>query len=112
MREQNGILIFDSSDEKPTNLQVSARSQILSKYGFIVDTVDGKTVWVAATETDYRDSEARRLGIRPEDVNITAHRCRMDELGACWGDCGLGTRCKESYDRVSRLHRCVCDTSP
>ncbi|EKU96265.1 hypothetical protein Lepto7375DRAFT_0253 [Leptolyngbya sp. PCC 7375] len=74
-----------------------------SRFGWKVITDDKQYFWEAATESDYRKSEAGRLGINASEVDIDTF-CRMDGL-ICAGVCAGGlTTCQ----RVSSGNHFYC----
>lgn len=73
------------------------KGDVIFPYGMKVVERDGKQIWQAASEQDYRESIAEIKGIKPEDVGAVpgCHlvmqgngnpRCIVD-AGACPGGC-------------------------
>jgi len=94
---------------------------VCSRFGFRrarVRQKDGKRkeVWMAATENDYREAEARRTGKKPAEIVVDQPResdgaldvdsCAMGQT-MCIGFCTDGT-CVEAYDEVLQMWYCYC----
>jgi peroxiredoxin len=84
-KNQNGILVFETGIPQKKDDEPDASFQVISRFGFKVvttETASGKkkNLWMAATEDDYRQSEAKRLGIKPEEAKLSC----FDIVGGCY----------------------------
>ena len=83
--EQNGIHVFAKGEKlPPLPPGLSADVPVRSQFGFKIIKEGGKYYWEAATEADYRASEAQRLGIPPDKVVINRN-CYMPNPQSCTG---------------------------
>lgn len=53
------------------------KGEVIFPYGIKVVERDGKQIWQAASEQDYRTSVSEVKGIKPEDVDILAKLCTV-----------------------------------
>ena len=117
MREQNGILIFEEGDELPdlpVGLSVDIKG-VLSPFGYKIVTVDNKPMWIVATVQDYRESEAKRLGISPDEVEVKAFSgepgerwCANSGPSHCTGSCSHPAHCALLYNPNTQIYYCAC----
>lgn len=76
-------------------------------YGVIEAVQDGKSVLVAATEQDFRRSEANRLNIKESEVTI-AGSCFMNGFGECVGSCEqFGWKCVTRQNDGHKYCACI-----
>jgi hypothetical protein len=107
MKTQNGVQIFEEGDRLPPLPEgLSAEIPVRSQWGFKVIEVDGRPYWEAADERDFRASEAKRLGISPDQVPIT-RSCYMPSPTECAGTCDEGI-CNRTYNPSDEHYYCVC----
>jgi hypothetical protein len=84
--EQNDIKVFKKGDTLPAlPAGLTADIPVTSKFGFKIVKIEGKYYWEAATEAEYRAWEAKRLGIKPEEVRPRS--CYMPGPNQCAGAC-------------------------
>lgn len=108
MIEMNGCKVFEENDELPELSDgLSDKVRVMSRYGFKINDQKGPPTWEAATEADYRDSEAKRLGIAPEDVK-SASSCFQVGPRLCSGSCAGAGHCRLVYSPVQRYYYCAC----
>lgn len=50
---------------------------VIFPYGIKVVEIDGKKMWQAASEQDYRNTVSEVSGIKPEDVDVLAAKCAL-----------------------------------
>jgi hypothetical protein len=112
MKEMNGFQLFEQDEQRPElPAGLTADLSVVSRFGFKIGQLDGKPVWEAATEEDYRNAEARRLSVNPEDVQI-ALECVQTGPFSCAGNCYDGF-CKLIYSPTSTgdYYYCACTYS-
>jgi hypothetical protein len=51
------------------------KGEVIFPYGMKIVEIDGKQIWQAASEQDYRTSVSEVKGIKPEDVDIQDKIC-------------------------------------
>lgn len=62
---------------------------VLSRFGYKPVIKDGQKLWLAASETDYREGMAKLKRINPAEVNVPTEEewlkrgCIVDSLGLC-----------------------------
>lgn len=118
MREQNGIRIYEEGDilpALPKGLEEFTAKSLFAPYGFKIVEYDGEPYWVPGTEEDFRRSEATRLGIAPDRVEVKidfSHGppCAMDRPRHCHSlaHCDFNWRCNRLYDDQNRYYYCRC----
>lgn len=104
MKTINGWEVFEENDQLPS-LPASLIYQLsaASRFGLKIRQVDGKPVWEAVTEQDYRNSEAQRLGVKPEDIALS---CNNTEPCLCVNSCITSASCRLVYYRTSGIYYC------
>lgn len=104
LKTMDGWQVFEANDKLPA-LPAGLADQLsaASRFGFKVSQVDGKPVWEAVTEQDYRNAQARRLGVKPEDVTPD---CDSAGPRSCEGSCTTPASCRLVYDRASGIYYC------
>jgi hypothetical protein len=113
MQVQNGIEVYDDNERPPIPKGLSVGIQVYSPYGFKTIEVDGVTMWALATEEDYRNLEAKRLGISPGEVaakssDPNSKDCAMSgPNGPCIGYCGVGCQCRFVFNPATGVSSCV-----
>ena len=95
MKEENGVKIYEDGEKPELPAGFNADFQVISRFGFKIVTIKGRSMWMAATENDYRKSEARRLGISEADVpsrseQIDENVCHQTGPMSCSGFCRQG----------------------
>jgi hypothetical protein len=72
MQSQNGVEIYLKGEKPPIpeGLDDVAYPQLWAPLGYKVVEVRGRVMWTLATESDYQQSEAQRLGTEPESVKV------------------------------------------
>ena len=115
MREQNGIRIFEEGDELPDLPAGLSVDRVLSPFGYKIVKVDNKPMWMVATEQDYRESEAKRLGISPDEVEVKAFSgepgerwCANSGPSHCTGSCPSPQSCSLLYNPNTQIYYCRC----
>lgn len=103
------IQILKSGDklpDLPRGVNYDDREYAESKYGFKIVYAGGSPRWQEATESDFRNSEAGRLGVSPDNVP-TNTACHSASPGRCGGSC-LGMDCTRVYNPQDHYHYCTC----
>lgn len=87
------------------------------RFGIVVakNTKSDELVWIAADESTYRQYEAVRLGVKPEDIELPAklnddEKCQLRPNKFCRGDCyprGRGILCY-TYGAATPHRSCGC----
>jgi len=109
MKNVNGLLIFENDENLPTIKGVEIpKSTEKSKFGFKIKASEGKLIWEAADEVDYREAEAIRLGIKKDDIKIDDQMCHADSPYSCTGPCYYGGFCKPVYRLETLYIYCAC----
>jgi len=99
--------------------------EIYSLYGFRLATALGKDgaktkVWLAATEQDFVQAEARRTGKKPEEIKTSKPKEMNGELVLGYDSCALGQHgfciggCSDGGCRVykdANYYYCACEKS-
>ncbi|MDQ1276173.1 MAG: hypothetical protein QG610_1748 [Euryarchaeota archaeon] len=111
--KQKKVIIIKSPENFPPLPEGLTNNKILFKYGVKIIKYNNEYFWVAATEEDFIKSEAERLNIDPEQVNLLL-QCYMVDPRHCneTSSCNVGTRygfCKTAYNSEERYYYCVCD---
>jgi hypothetical protein len=119
---QNGVLVYPpgSPVHLPPDYPELPRN-VASRFGFKLITITQKNgdqvrVWAAALEQDYRNLEAKRLGINPEEVVINYSEdftgdCHFFNQ-VCTGTCPNGLECQAVFDRAGNIVGCGGCSSP
>lgn len=109
MINENGVLVLEEGDEYPDlPRDLSTDVRVVSKFGFKVVEVDGESYWGAATEEELRAAEARRLGVRAEEVELHPW-CYSTGPTSCAGNCPKPVhRCVRLYDPHTGIYYCRC----
>jgi hypothetical protein len=108
MKMMNGLQVFEQGDQLPElPAGLTADLPVVSRFGFKIVQLDGKPVWEAATEEDFRNSEAQRLGIKPEDVVLTLS-CYNTGPTSCGGGCDTSATCTAVYHPSDGHYYCGC----
>ncbi len=107
-KEANGIQTFTKDDKLPDLPDgLTDDLPVLSRFGFKIAMIEGKYYWECASEQDYRASEAKRLGINPEDVHIMT--CAQTAPRQCTSYyCGNGYYCTLQYNPQGQYYYCGC----
>jgi hypothetical protein len=109
MKEKNIIRIIEDGGyvpELPDGLEHI--TNVISPFGFKIVNIDNKYFWEVLSEDEYRDSEARRLGILKSDVDIHL-TCQSHGSSSCSGTCNVGEgRCKRFHDPYLDRYYCAC----
>jgi len=87
MEKQNGVEIFKNGEQPPIPEGLKTDFEVISRFGFKIVNFEGRLVWKAATEEDYRSSEAKRLNIAPTDVEPKDYDCNQIGPRQCSGTC-------------------------
>ena len=108
MIEENGLQIFEPGESPPPTRGLNDDIEVVSKFGFKVVEFDGKQMWQAAAEEDFRNSEAKRLDIKPEQVETRAI-CYQTGPKRCAGRCiNIHLSCVLVYNPMGAYYYCVC----
>jgi hypothetical protein len=89
MQNQNGIQIFEKDEALPAlpeGLSDNYAPDVVSEYGFKIDSSGLHPRWIRASKDDFVASEAQRLGIPPSDVkgsSCTQNGPRSCDFGPC-----------------------------
>lgn len=106
------IMVFSPGDklpDLPDNLTEFSVPGLRARFGFKIETDGMEHYWVPASETDFRNSEAERLGIKPEDVNTATFYCNQTGPTDCSGFCHPGSGdCKLLYNSREKYYYCAC----
>lgn len=97
-----------SEEELSLPLPPITGSKVASFYGFKLVEVEGTSRWVIATEEDYKEAEAHRLGIPLEKVAAKDRVCYCVNVTICVGKCPPGCICKLFRDPASGVGYCAC----
>jgi len=114
MTEQNGIRIYDQGEKPQLPEGLTADfDESMSVFGFKIVTVDGKPVAQAASEDDYCNSEAQRLGVSGDEIRNRvaqkqANTCRMSGWLFCSGQCPMGGDCRIVQNPNTNNYYCSC----
>ena len=108
MIEQDGVFILQSSEEIPDLPLEVVSATVIYPYGLKIVEWKGRRVWQPATAEDYRQSMAGRLGITPEEVDLSkSSPCvggpLCDEM-----DCPPNHGCRRIWDPSLSLTYCEC----
>lgn len=108
----NGIQVFTKGMLPPVPASMTDAT-VISLYGFRLVTLGDKQVWAAATLEDYRDSEARRLGIPAAAVAprtyVAGENCYSTIPPRCYLSCPVGAGfCTSVYNPDTQHYYCVC----
>lgn len=107
MKTMNGLQVFEANDQLPAlPAGLSDQLPVVSRFGFKIGQVDGRPAWEAATEEDYRNAEAQRLDVKPEDVTLS---CYNTGPRSCGGSCITSASCRLVYDPASGIYYCGCN---
>ena len=112
MRERNSIQIIDEGEKLP-DLPKGLKTDIeaISLFGFKIVEFEGKAMWQAGSEQDYRESEAKRLEISPDDVVIDT-LCHQTGPTSCSGGCNPMVSpprtCRLLYNPTGHYYYCSC----
>ena len=112
LQKQKSVdLRYAQGDPLPADLPPG--TAIASKYGFKIVKVRRQKYWEAATEADYRAAEAKRLGIKPEQVSVRGCYMTNPNPPTCGYDCGTGAghNCHMWWNPESQYYHCSCDYS-
>ena len=115
MREQNGVRIFEAGEKAPAPKGLRTDFEVSSPFGFKIIEIDGRLMWAAASEGDYRKTIAQLHGISPDQVTVEtrADPCRNASPTTCTGICwAQGVFCTLIYQPFTQHYVCVCTTSP
>jgi hypothetical protein len=109
----NGILVYPKGDKGPLPEGIKEGLPIVSQFGFKIATIEDKDrksiqVWVPGTEKDFREAEAKRLGIKPEDVKVSNSCSLVGPNGPCAGYCESGGSSRVAYNGASYYHYYYC----
>ncbi len=89
MKEINGIRILEEGDDHtaylPEGLILPIFKGLHAPYGFKTMTHEGKLTWTPATEEDYLQAEAQKLGV---DVSSVPRNGGCSSY-PCGGRCGV-----------------------
>src|SRR5450830_1406126 len=78
MKTTNGIHVYEPGEQPELPPGLPSTTDVESSFGFKI-VKDGQGLkWAAASEQDFRSSEAERLGLRPDQMEIAMAQC------ACW----------------------------
>ena len=109
MRTENGIQVF-GPDESPTP-PVGAPASVAasSRFGFKLVQGGIGLEWKSASEAEFRQAEAQRLGVQVAEVEFVDN-CRQTGPMTCNGGfCpGGGGFCVLAYDPAQKLYYCTC----
>lgn len=116
MKEQNGIQIYDQGEKPSIPEGLETNFEVISLFGFKVVEVNGKKMWQTASEEDYRNCEAQRLGIAAADVRVDPRRCQGGsccQTGpmTCSGSCSGGwpvMECCLAVHPIHPMYYCTC----
>jgi hypothetical protein len=123
---QNGVLVFRHGGRPPLPEGLKADFEVFSRFGFKVvavkikkcgsNEVGEKRMWMAASEADYRKSEAQRLNIKPEDVPVGTEQnaiegfyCAQTGPMQCNGGYCQSGSCSLLYNSAQHYYYCSCD---
>lgn len=107
MKSENGIQLFAKGDQlPPLPAGLTGDVPVTSRFGFKICEYDGKACWEAATEENFRESEAQRLAIESTAVTIPL-RCQQTGPQDCVGVCHLEV-CSLAYNPEGRYYYCTC----
>jgi len=87
----------------PEALQGLKYPHLYSPFGFRIVEIDGQAMWTLATEQEYKEANARRLGIPPADFKVK-RICRLSGPTTCHPD-GC---CAIFYDPQNKYYYCSC----
>jgi len=108
MKDMNGVQVFDDGETPESPVDSGADFEVLSTFGFKVVEHKGKKMWKVGTEKDYREAEAKRLGISPEKVSIDTV-CHQTAPMSCSGECSVVPRsCTLCFNPTSGYYYCTC----
>jgi hypothetical protein len=116
---ENGILIYENGAKPPIPKDLKMDHGVLSPYGFLIVTVKDesgkeKHAWLAASEDDFRKAEAKRRGIKPEQVEKRKFGekaefwCGGVPAPSCHGGCNGGNCAAASNPGPSPYWYCIC----
>lgn len=112
MKEQNGIQIFESGEQSPSNAELDGvdLSHFHLPYGIKIIEVNGKQKLLAGTLADFQQSEGQRLGVLPETIKAPGYPvCNQVNTKICKGaGCSAGLVCKAFYNPVYKYWYCQC----
>ncbi|MEZ5961102.1 MAG: hypothetical protein R3C30_11845 [Hyphomonadaceae bacterium] len=105
------IKIFEPGDtlpQLPSELETFSFEDNDARFGLKAVEENGQWKWVPATEEEFRDAEAERLGVSPNDV-VMYSSCyqtgpRSCSLGGCWS----GGMCRLVYNSAGNHYYCAC----
>jgi hypothetical protein len=102
--KHNGLDVYLDHGSIPQD-RVPPKGISESKFGYVRDPATG--TWKAATEAIWRESEAMRLGVRPEEVP-SEFVCYMVPGGHCNGSCHGGYLCLAYWNPGRNHANCGC----
>jgi hypothetical protein len=114
MKEQNGIQILEGPNDGPSlgpELEELDLTYFHLPYGTKVVEINGKKKLMAATLTDYQESEGKRLGVAPSTIKapLEGLACNQVGLKKCpVAQCGAFQKCTALYNPVYKYYYCQC----
>jgi hypothetical protein len=106
MKIENGLHVYGKSDQMPAlPVGLSYDFPVISKFGFKIVHLNGRSYWEVGSEADYRRCEARRLAIDPKDVSVLRECGSIG--GQCAGSCTDGW-CHNVVDDSTMYFYCGC----
>ena len=103
------IQVFSKGDKLPplpSGLEDIKTQHLISRYGYKIVDLDGTLFWEAATEDDFRASEAERLGISRDEVELRTS-CYQTGPRSCSGFCDSGF-CNLVFNAPGNYYYCAC----
>lgn len=118
--EQNGLHVYkkDAKPKLPEGAPAVTHAEVVSLFGFKIVSIKDKEgkekkMWMAASEKDYRESEAKRLGKKAADIKVHAEAdslasgCYQTGPMSCSGFC-TGGFCTLVYNPSTHYYYCTC----
>jgi hypothetical protein len=113
MFEQNGIQMYAYGEEQPLPKGIRNTMSGTSLYGYRIVHEAAGPIWIDATESDYRRSEAKRLGIEPTAVELPKYGECGGKYPNCQGGCygSYGGSCYAAVNPEGGHYYCGCHSS-
>lgn len=106
MKTKSGIHVYEPGEQPELPPGLPSTTDVESSFGFKI-VKDGQGLkWAAASEQDFRSSEAERLGLRPDQIEITMV-CTQQGPTQCYGNCN-GSMCVLVYNPKNAYYYCAC----